>query len=63
MNDMTDKELVFWACNYWANYIETGVMTLSATDAQNQQRNSLIKALNVDQMKLIIRLRELGDRA
>ena len=63
-------EAVWVALNMRANFIETGDITLSAIDLQNQKltteqirnRHGLgvaIKALSVDQMKLVIRLREL----
>lgn len=38
MNDQKDSELVFSALNYWANYVETGEVTLSAQDAQSSKR-------------------------
>lgn len=44
----------------WSNFIETGDILLSAIDAQNQKKP--FKALNVDQMKVVIELKELADK-
>lgn len=46
------------ALQYWANYIETGDMTLCSEDASRMGSN--INPLNLDQMKHIIALRELA---
>jgi hypothetical protein len=60
MSDFTDKDLRYHALHQWANYIETGIISLSAQDAQNMGKK--FKALSVEQMKLVIRLRELADK-
>jgi hypothetical protein len=44
----------------WANWIETGDVILSATDAENMGKKVL--ALKVEQMKTVIELRELADK-
>lgn len=51
--------LVRNALQYWANYIETGDMTLSAIDMSRMGGN--INPLNLDQMKQIIAMRELAE--
>lgn len=58
MNDQKDSELVFFALNYWANYVETGELTLNALDAQNSKRS--FNALSQDQMLMVLRLRSLA---
>lgn len=58
MTDETDEHLVRNALQMWANYIETGNVNLSAKDAQAARKP--FRALGVDQMKLVIRLRELA---
>lgn len=58
MNQMTDEELVAHALDMWANYIETSNIGLSANDAAEQKAK--FNALSLDQMKLVIRLRELA---
>ncbi|KKL59836.1 hypothetical protein LCGC14_2211340 [marine sediment metagenome] len=54
----TDKEMIAHALSMWANYIETGSVTMSAADATNQSKYKLIRGLNTDQQKFVIRLRE-----
>ena len=64
----TDGQLIHHALHMRANLIETGNPLFSAIDAQNQNRSRpahellQIKALDINQMKLVIRLRELGDK-
>lgn len=58
MQGKKDSELVFYALGYWANYVETGEITLSAQDAQNAKRP--FKALSQDQMVMVLRLRNLA---
>lgn len=63
---MTDKELISRAISMWANYIETGTVTLSAADAN--QRNEFsgprdkikINALTADQVELVERIKKLS---
>ena len=43
----------------WANYIETGNPVLTAQDAEKQKKP--FKALSSDQMRLVVRLRELAE--
>lgn len=58
MQDKKDSELVFSALGYWANYVETGEITLNAQDAQNSKRP--FNALSLDQMTMVLRLRNLA---
>jgi hypothetical protein len=51
---------VFHALHYWANYIETGNRTTSAVDAKKHGKP--YNALTEDQMREIIRLRELATK-
>ena len=57
---MEDKHLIFYALNMWANYIETGDVNMAAQNAVKQGEKDRVRALSLDQMKFIIRLRELG---
>jgi len=54
----SDQEIISHALNMWANHIETGDVCLSMTDAQNMKIP--FKALTFDQMKFVVRLRELS---
>lgn len=54
----TDKELINQALNYWANYIETGEVHLSARDKINM--GQLSKPLDDNQVLTVLRLRELA---
>lgn len=56
----SDESLIRNALTMWANYIETGNVVLSAKDAQ--QARKPFKALDHQQMKLVIRLRELAEK-
>jgi len=58
MKELTDTELIQMALNYWANYLETSDVTLSAIDAANSDRK--FNALTLEQMKVVVRLRELS---
>jgi len=58
MEQESDGFLIHNALHMWCNYIETGNPVMSAIDAQ--QAKKPYKAIHVDQMKLIIRLRELA---
>ena len=57
-----DYQIKFYALNMWANYIETGDVTLSAKDAINCGLPNKIQPLELEQQKLIIRLRELANK-
>lgn len=54
----SDITLTHRALSGYANWIETGNFLLSARDAADQEKPYV--ALNVDQMKLVIRLRDLA---
>ena len=58
----TNEQLIAYALQMWANFMETGDVCLSALDleVQNPTGGKKIKALSVFQMKRIIRLRELA---
>lgn len=56
--ESTDAELILLALNRWANELESGDANLSAVDAEAAGKK--FKALNLDQMKTVIRLRELA---
>lgn len=60
MRIMSDSELIQHALYMWANYIETGDVVLSATDADTIGQAP--KALDTHQMKMVIRLRELASK-
>lgn len=55
---MSDKHDIFYALSLWANHIETGDIGLSAQDAINTGGKTT--PLTLDQMKKVIRLRELA---
>jgi hypothetical protein len=57
--NMTDEQLIAQSLSMWANLIETNDTALSAMDAREAKLP--FNALMVEQMKLIIRLRELSD--
>lgn len=59
VKDQTDGELISDALNMRANIIETGDPVLSAVDAEASKKP--FKALNLGQMKMVIRLRELAE--
>jgi len=54
----SDSELKFRALNMWANFVETGDVILSAKDAI--QQGKMPRALELNQQKLVIRIRELA---
>jgi hypothetical protein len=56
--DLTDGELIDKALTMWANHIETATIEFSAIDAEAAKKP--FKALSLEQMKLVIRLRELA---
>lgn len=55
-----DGFLRAYALKCWANYIETGDISLSAQDAQRMKKP--FKALTHEQMALIVRLHKLADK-
>lgn len=78
---MSDRQLINMALNYWANYIETGNITMSATDVVarlnaretakqthkfieelEREPNIKVKALSLEQHKIVVRLRELASK-
>jgi hypothetical protein len=59
MNEKKDSELLFYALHNWANYVETGEVTMSAKDAQNAKHP--FNALSREQMAMVLRLRDLAD--
>jgi len=61
--DFIDAEphaLCVHSLNMWANYIETGDPVLNQIDAINMRQS--IKPLSREQVKLVIRLRDLADK-
>ena len=58
--DERDEVLVRNALQMWANYIESGNVTLSAKDAK--EAGKPFRALDSYQMRMVIRLRELADK-
>lgn len=58
MRDQSDLQIQARAVGMWANYIETGDVSISATDARNAKLP--FKALNEDQMRLVLRFRDLS---
>jgi hypothetical protein len=58
--EYSDKYLVFSALNVWANYIETGNPAVSGESLAKAGENAQSKALTPDQMRLILRLRDLS---
>ncbi|MFL9611027.1 ribonuclease H [Methylobacillus sp. Pita2] len=59
-DEMSDNELIMRSLMLWANYIETGSVIISATDAKNMNQPDLIKKLDRHQTQLIKRLRNLA---
>lgn len=59
--DSTDSDgtLVYYALNGYANWIETGDFLLSAKDAE--ARRKPFKALELAQMRRVLRLRGMAD--
>lgn len=71
MKDMSDKELIFRSLNMWANYIETGDVILNGKEARERyerNKNDRFKrqgiepprTLDEDQMRMVLRLRDLA---
>lgn len=57
----TDQELISNALNMWANYIETGNVTMSAKSAK--EMNEEVYTLNYRQKELVDRIRKLATEA
>lgn len=53
-----DNEIIAQSLNMWANHIETGRVASSGIDAVNMGLHP--KPLTLEQMKFVIRLRELS---
>lgn len=71
MEKMSDASIMAQALNMWANYVETGTVTLSAKEAQERYERAKNdrfrradiappRALDEDQMRLVMRLRNLA---
>lgn len=58
--NIDEKQNIYMALNYWANYIETGNIVTSAKDAQNTGKKH--KVLETSQMKKVIFLRDLAEK-
>ena len=54
-----DATIVYRSLTMYANWIETGDVLLSAVDAAG--RKMPFKALDVDQMGMVVRLRRMAD--
>ena len=55
----TRKEVVTHALGMWANYIETGTVTMGAADAIKRGKPGIIQPLNLDQQEHVVKLRKL----
>lgn len=60
-DEQSDAVVIAHALSMWANYIETGDVCMSAEDAE--RANEKFNALSTDQMKFVIRLREMETEA
>lgn len=58
----SDKEIIRYALLMWRNYIQTGDVVLSASDAINSGQQDKCKQLNSDQQKFVVRLEELATK-
>ncbi|WP_156675975.1 hypothetical protein [Pseudomonas sp. Leaf58] len=58
MHDRTDLQIQAMAVAMWANYIETGDVSISARDAQNAKLS--FKALTTEQSRTVLRFRDLS---
>lgn len=56
----TDQKLISSALNFWANWIETNDMAISANDAIKMGRPERIQILDLEQQEFIVRLRKLS---
>jgi hypothetical protein len=63
-----EKELIIYCLSLRKNYIETGNINLSSVDIVNMKREGCknllgeVKALSLDQMKLLIQISELQEK-
>jgi hypothetical protein len=57
---MSDTALIYRALTQWANYIETGDITISAADAHNMGRHSVPKSTTDEQKAFVLRLHQLA---
>ncbi len=62
MKDKTDSELISYALSLWANYIETGMVTMSAADCSNNGLKPRCKVLEPEEIDKVNRLRVLSER-
>ena len=61
MLEEKDEVIIAHALNMWANYVETGSTLRSAIDtARINDGVDIARPLDLQQMKLVIRLRELA---
>ncbi len=60
MNDMSDREVVYFALNMWKNLVETGDVHMSAEDAINIGKRGRVRSLNSDQAAFVARLNRLA---
>jgi hypothetical protein len=56
-----DNHVISYALNGWANWIETHDMSVSSADALKMKQTDLLRPLSHDQMKFVVRLRELSN--
>lgn len=56
----TNGELKSCALMYWANYIETETLHLSAQDALNMGQPKTVRRLDAGQIKVVAHLRALA---
>lgn len=57
----TDTSKIAYALGMWRNFIQTGDMSMSAEDAKRSGER--VNALDIEQMKFVIRLDELAQKA
>jgi len=57
-----DGEVIHYALMMWINVIETGDYRFGAMDIGKCSKGKKVKALSIDQMKLILRLHDLAKR-
>jgi hypothetical protein len=58
--DMNDSELISTALRMWANYIETGNVSISSTDCVNMGQPYKVKVINDQQKRFVDRLVKLS---
>lgn len=57
-----DQDVVSCALSMWANYIQTGDVTLSPQDAKNRGCDDRVKVLSDEQMRFVLRLRDMSNK-